>query len=207
MALTTLFGTAQLALQEALASNLDTSGPTPRVPNFIIVSLRRDTFVAEHRGPIEEERVRFRRGLEEAAGQFMTAHAWRAAGTGALTLNVVFRSTDADCTVQARVVQYLYELSIRDDRGQRTVQVKANPAIIGRAHDGHPRGFIEVHDDARLISREHLMIRYADLALTVQLLGRNTTTLNGATLGTDPVPLHRGDVVECGRCRIEVAQL
>jgi hypothetical protein len=204
VALTTLFGTAQLALQDALAKHLDGSSGAPRVPNFAIVSLRRDRFHGDNPGELAEERQRFRGDLESAMRSFLLANGWRIAGTGALVLNVVLRAIPQDCVVQVRTVDRLYELEISDDDGVRVVAVKAARATIGREHDAHSRGFIPVRDDARLVSREHLVLTYEDLAITCRLLGRNPTTLNGVPLGFDDVQVRDGDAIECGDVRIVV---
>jgi hypothetical protein len=207
LALTTLFGTAQLALQDALAKNLDSSGGAPRVPNYAIVSLRRDRFQSDNRGALAEERVRFRSDLESAVRSFLTANGWRVGGTGSLILNVVLRAINQDCVVQVRTVDRLYELEIHDDNGQRTVPIKNLHATIGREHDAHTRGFVAVHDGARLVSREHLALTYEDLALGCRLLGMNPTSINGTPLGHDEVPVHNNDVIECGHVRITVKGL
>jgi hypothetical protein len=207
LALTTLFGTAQLALQDALTRQLDNSGAVAKVPNFAIVSLRRDRFQSDNPGEIAEERHRFRADLEAAMKSFITANGWRVAGTGALVLNVVLRAITQDCAVQVRTVDRLYELAISDDAGERTVAVKSLRATVGREHESHSRGFIAVQDGARLVSREHLSLGYEDLGLTCRLLGLNPTTLNGTALGPEEVPLHDADVIECGHVRIVVKGL
>ena len=207
MALTTLFGTAQLALQDALTRHLDNSGTTAKVPNFAVVSLRRDRFQSDNPGVLAEERARFRADLDAAMRSFITANGWRIGGTGTLVLNVVLRAISQDCTVQVRTVDRLYELEIADDDGRRTVPVKSLHATLGRVHDAHTRGFVPVHDGARLVSREHLALDYEDLALTGRLLGQNPTTLNGEPLGPEPVPLHDGDQFECGHVQITLRGL
>lgn len=204
MALTTLFGTAQLALQDALTRHLDNSGSSPAVPNFAIVSLRRDRFQSDNPGELDEERKRFRTDLEQAMRSFIAANGWRIGGTGSLVLNVVLRAIAQDCTVQVRTVDRLYQLAITDDAGERTVAVRSLRATVGREHESHSRGFIAVQDGARLVSREHIVFRYEDLALTGRVLGFNPTTLNGTTLGPEEVPLHDNDVIECGHVRIVV---
>lgn len=207
MALTTLFGTAQLALQDAMAKRIDRSGAAPAVPNFAIVSLRRDRFHADNPGELEEERRRFRADLEQAVRSFLTANGWRVGGTGALVLNVVLRAISEDCTVQVRSVDRLYELEITDDGGKRTVPVRSARATIGREHDAHSRGFVPVRDGARRVSREHLQLHFEDLALGCRLLGQNPTTVNGTPLGDEPVQLHDGDTIECGHVKILVRGL
>jgi hypothetical protein len=204
LALTTLFGTAQLAIQDALARQLDSSGSMLRVPNYIVVSLRRDRFQSDNPGELAEERARFRTDLEAAVKSFLVANGWRVGGTGTLILNVVLRAINQDCVVVARTVDRLYELEITDDAGIRTVAVKNVRATIGREHDAHTRGFIPVQDGARLVSREHLLLSLDDLTLTCRLLGMNPTTLNGTPLGPEEVPLHNGDVIECGNVRVVV---
>jgi hypothetical protein len=204
MALTTLLGSAQLAVQDTLAGLLDSE---MRVPNFIVVSLRRESFLAQYRGAMTTERERFRRELADGLKSFLASHGWRIAGTGTPVVNVMLRSLHDECAVQARVVDSLYELEINDDRGIRTVGVRHNPATAGRAHDPHPRGFIAVHDESRLWSREHLQFQYADLHLRLHLRGRNPTTLNGDTLGDAEVEVRTGDRIRCGRCEITVQRI
>ena len=207
MQLTTLFGTAQLALQQALLRNLDAAGSTPRAPNFITVTLRRETFVGEYQGEASDELARFRRDLESALRTFVNAHGWGIGGSGTLVLNILLRSIPDACEVDARIERSFYELVVEDDRGKRTVQVGSNPAIVGREHEFPPRGFIPLHDRSRLLSREHLRLTYADLSLRARFLGRNPTTLNGTPLGEDEVELHNGDLIACGSCRITVGKL
>ena len=194
-------------LQDELTRHLDSSGDTPKVPNFAIVSLRRDRFQADNPGGLDEERRRFRGDLDAAVRSFLVANSWRIGGSGTLVLNVVLRAIAEDCTVQVRTVDRLYELEITDDGGVRTVPVKALHATVGREHDAHTRGFVPVRDGARLMSREHLALHYEDLALSCRLLGQNPTTLDGTPLGTDPVSVREGATLECGRVRIVVRGL
>lgn len=207
MALTTLFGTTQLALQDALARELDTRGPMPSVPNFVIVSIMRDRFLADNPGALDEERNRFRHDLEKGARSFLTANGWRVGGSGTFVLNVLVRTIDDDCTVQVRTLDRLYDLEIDDDSGTRTVAVKNLHATIGREHDSHSRGFVPVNDRARLFSREHIALVYQDLVLTCRLLGQNPTTLNGAALGPEQVQVHDGDTIRCGEVGIVIRGL
>lgn len=202
--LTTLFGTTQLALQHELRRKLDTSDLIPRAPNYIVVSLHHDKFIAEHRGEVMAEIERFRRDLENAMRAFLSAHEWAVGGSGNIVINIVLRGLDEPCIVEARIERSFYELLIDDDRGSRTVQVGSNPATIGRAHEPYPRGFVPVHDSLKLVSRQHLILTYRDLTLYARLLGRNPTTLNGAELGTDDVELHNDDVIVCGAVEIRV---
>lgn len=204
MALTTLFGTAQLALQDALAKHLDTSGPTPKAPNFAIISVRRDRFISSNPGGIEDERKSFRHDLDAALKAFLASNGWRIGGTGSMILNIVDRAIAEDCVVQVRTVDRLYDLEIADDGGQRVVPVKHVHATIGREHDAHSRGFIPIQDADRLMSREHLALTYRDLSITCRLLGQNPTTLNGAALGSAEVRVHASDTIECGRIRVTI---
>lgn len=204
MLLTTLFGTAQLAMQEALSAGLDAVGSTPRAPNFVVVTLRRDAFMREHQGEIADERERFRRELENAMRSYVASHGWIVGGSGTIFMNLLIENTDADCAVAAHIARSVYTLSLLDDRGERSVPVGSNPAIIGRHHEPYPRGFIPLYDAGKLLSREHLLLSYRDLTLTVRLVGRNPTTLNGAPLGAGEVTLKRGDTIICGACRVKV---
>jgi hypothetical protein len=205
--LTTLFGTAQLALQEALRKNLDAADTTPRAPNFVVVTLRRERFLQEYRGELAVEIERFRRDLETAMRTFVDAHGWIVGGSGTALVNVLLRAIGEECTVDARIARAFYVLAINDDRGSREVEVGSNPTTIGRAHQPHPRGFVPVHDSLKLLSREHLLLTYGDRELHAKLLGRNPTTLNGAPLGADEVPLHEGDVIVCGSCEITLRNM
>ncbi len=207
MQLTTLFGTAQLALQDALQRNLDAAGSTPRAPNFITVVLRRESFAREYTGEQHDEIARFRRDLEGALRAFVSAHGWSIGGSGTLVLNMLLRSIPAECEVEARIARSFYELVVEDDGGRRGVPVGSSPAIVGREHDFPPRGFIALHDRSRLLSREHLRLTYADLALRGKLLGRNPTTLNGAPIGDEEFVLKNGDLIACGSCRLTVEKL
>lgn len=202
MSLTTLFGTTQLALQDAMRRNIDSSGGTSRAPNFIVARLRRDDFLAEYPGRIEDETARFKRDLESAMRSFAGSHGWSIGGSGTVVVNVLLEAIPQQCEVQAQVARSFYECSIEDDQGRRTVQVGSNPATIGRAHEFPTRGFIPIHDARRVVSRDHLRLTYTDLRLHALLLGRNTTTLNGAPMTTDTVELKHGDIIECGSCRI-----
>ena len=206
MALTTLFGTTQLALQDALAKQLDARDQAPRVPNFAVISLRRDRFLKEHTGALETERERFRSDLHEATTAFLLSNSWRVGGTGTLVINLLLRAIRTDCSVQLRCVDALYELLIRDDGGERRVAVKSTVATVGRKHDAHSRGFIPVQDQSRLISREHLRLRYQDLDLSVALLGRNPTTLNSEPLGESEQVVKEGDTLRCGGIEVVVAR-
>jgi hypothetical protein len=207
MPLTTLLGTAQLAMQDALAGHLDLSNGMPRTPNFIVVSLRRDSLLQQYKGPLTQERERFRRDLEDGARAFLSSHGWRIGGTGSLVINVVLRAISSDCNVQARTVEWLYQLKVTDDNGSRDLPVRQAHAIVGRAHESHPRGFIPIHDSARVISREHLALTYSDLHLTLRLLGKNPTTLNGDTLGDAEMEVRQGDVIKCGKHEIVVGEM
>lgn len=207
MALTTLYGTVQLALQEALAKQVQPGSANPAVPNFALVSIRRDRFVADNRGEIEGEKLRFRRDLDSAVRSFLSANGWRIGGSGNLVLNLLLRAIPQDCTVQVRTVTDLYRLDIVDGSGPRSAAVRGTRVTVGRAHDANPRGFIPVNDPARLVSREHLSLLYEDLIVTGQLLGRNPTTLNGASMSGDRVPLHNGDRIACGDVTITIQGL
>jgi FHA domain len=204
--LTTLFGTAQLALQDELRRNLDAADSTPRAPNFVVVTLRPDRFAEEHRGETEEQVERFRRELEMGMRAFLDAHGWIVGGSGTAVINIVFRELVEDCHVDARIVRSFYTLAIEDDRGARTVEVGSNPTTIGREHQPHPRGFVPVHDSLKLVSREHMVLTYRDLTLHARLLGRNPTTLNNVPLDDASVVLHDGDVIVCGACEIRVGE-
>lgn len=207
MALTTLFGTAQLALQNALAGALDTSGPTPRVPNFINLSLQREAFQREHPGAIVEERERFRREIMDAVRSYLSANGWGVAGTGSPVVNLLFRTIPSPLEIQIRTVEALYRLEVEDDEGKREVPVKNVTAVVGRANDAPPRGFVAVNDRTRVVSREHLILTYADHELNARLVGQNATTLNGTRMGEGEIKLHQGDVIACGRCRITITTL
>jgi hypothetical protein len=207
MALTTLLGSAQLAVQDALSAALETDGGVMRVPNFIVVSIRREAFLSQYRGPLTTERERFRRELGDGVRTFLASHGWRVAGAGGTVVNVLLRSLREDCAVQVRTVNALCDLEISDDRGIRSESVRHSPAAVGRAHNPHPRGFVAVHDESRLWSREHLVLTYADLHLMARLVGRNPTTLNGDSLGDAEVELHSGDVIRCGKCEIVVKRV
>jgi len=119
-------------------------------------------------------------------------------------INMLLGSIAGECDVDARIARSFYTLAINDDRGARTVEVGSNPTIIGRAHQPHPRGFVPIHDSLKLISREHLLLTYHDLALSANLLGRNPTTLNGAPLGDGDAALGDGDLIVCGSCEIKI---
>jgi hypothetical protein len=207
MLLTTLFGTAQLAMQEALSAGLDAITTTPRAPNFLVVTLRRDAFMAEHQGEIGDERERFRRELESAMRAYVASHGWIVGGSGTIFMNIMIENVEAECGVEARIVRSAYTLAVTDDRGRRPVPVGSNPTIVGRQHEPHPRGFVPLHDARKILSREHLILTYRDLTLAARLVGRNPTTLNGAPLTAAEVPLKRGDVIACGSCSIAVEEL
>jgi hypothetical protein len=204
---TTLFGTAQLALQDALRKNLDAASTTPRAPNFVIVSLRRESFVLEYEGELQNEITRFRRDLDAAMRSFISAHGWGIGGSGTVVIHILLRSMVEACEVQAEIARSFYELEIQDDRGKRTVPIGSNPAIIGRAHDPHPRGFVPLHDALRLVSREHLLLTYTDLHLRARVLGRNLTTLNGAPMGDAEIDVRNNDLIACGACSIRLMNL
>ncbi len=208
MQLTTLFGTTQLLLQSALRRNLDAAASTPRVPNFIVVTLRRTSFMAEYDGAMQDQLARFRRDLEAGMRSFVSAHGWSIGGSGTVVLNILLGSIATECEVEARIARSFYELLVEDDRGPRTIMVGSNPAMVGRDHEFPPRGFIALHDRDRLLSREHLRLTYADLALRGRLLGRNPTTLNGVALAGDSAfDLKDGDEIACGSCRITIGGL
>lgn len=212
MALTTLLGTAQLALQNALAGSVDVAAGVPRVPNVVTISLRREAFLRQYPGQLVEERERFRREITEAARAYLSANGWRIGGTGSLVVDILLRDIPVECDVRLGTLDALYELRIEDDEGSRGVPVKWPQTIVGRAHDPHPRAFVPVNDRAHVFSREHLILTYADRELTLRLLGRNVTTLNGTRIGEAEeegggLHLRDGDVITCGRCRIIVRNL
>lgn len=207
MQLTTLFGTTQLALQDALRRNLDAAGSTPRAPNFVVVTLRRESFATEYPGEIQDEIARFKRDLEGVMRTFVEAHGWSIGGSGTVVLNVALRSIPGECEVEARIARSFYELMIEDDSGKRTVHVGSNPATVGRQHEFPTRGFIPLNDRQRVISRDHLLLTYSDLQLHARLLGRNPTTLNGNPMGESEVELHNNDVIACGSCKVTVSGL
>lgn len=207
MALTTLFGTVQLELQNALASQLQLEAGSPVVPNFIVISMRRESFQKQHPGDIDKALEHFRRDIDEALRAYIASNGWRVGGTGNLNFNLLLRSIPRDCTVQVRRADALYRLKISDDDGTRAVGVKSREARIGRAHEPTPRDFIAVKDSSRLVSREHIVLGYRDLELTGTLLGRNPTMLNEKPLGAEPVQLRRGDRISCGRVIVVVEEL
>lgn len=207
MALTTLFGTAQLELQKRLAASIRQTNGGSTVPNFLVVSLRREDFQESYRGPLEVERTRFRQELEEAARGYVQANGWRIGGTGSIVVNVVLRSIPQPCQVEVRTVNHLYVLEIFDDRGIRQLPVRARSVRIGREHDAAPVGFIGLHDGSRGMSREHLRLRYADLQLYATLIGRNETTLNSQPMDETEVQLHQGDEIACGSIKMVILEL
>jgi hypothetical protein len=205
VALTTLFGSAQLALQDAISSNLERVGLRVAAPNFVTVSLRRSLWLQEFGSGSSDYHERIRRDLEGAMRRFIESHGWSVAGSGVITMNVLIRTIDDDCHVQARVTRGLYEIRIRDDHGARPVRVSTERAVLGRPHSPEPRGFIPLYDGLRLVSREHIELRYRDLILQGHLLGRNPTTLNDRPFVVDAdVPLQRGDVIRCGTCELTI---
>ncbi len=205
MALTTLFGSAQLALQDAISSNLERDGTRVAAPNFVTVSLKRSVWLREFGDESSDQHERIRRDLEGAMRRFIESHGWPVAGSGLIALNILVRTIDNDCHVQARVTRGLYELRIRDDHGARPIRVATERAVLGRPHSPEPRGFIPLFDGLRLVSREHIELRYRDLLLRGRLLGRNPTTLNDHPLNIDQeVALQRGDVIRCGTCELTV---
>lgn len=208
MALTTLFGSAQLALQDAILGNLERDGARVSAPNFITVSFKRTAWIREFGSDSNDLHERVRRDLQGAMRRFIESHGWPIAGSGVITLNVLIRSIDDDCRVQARVTRGLYELRIRDDRGARRLRISAECAMLGRPHTPEPRGFIALYDALRLVSREHLELRYRDLELRGRLLGRNQTTLNERSLAVGAeVALQRSDVVRCGTCELTIIEV
>lgn len=204
MLLTTLFGTAQLVLQDELRRMVDTSGVPPRAPNFILAWLRHTSFMAEFGWDPEGNLERFRRDLEGAMAEFVAAHGWAVGGSGTVVMNLELSGQSNECTVRAAFAASFYTLGITDDRGTRSVPVGANPALLGRLHGAHPRGFVPVTDGRKLLSREHLRLRFCDLRLYGQKLGRNLTTVNGVPMGPEELELHRGDVIACGGVRVAV---
>lgn len=205
MALTTLFGTAQLAAQDAITAALDTSGAVPVSPNLITLSLQRRLFDKEHKGDLNQEREALRSQLTGLLTAFVGSHGWHIGGAGELIVNILIRSVNKDCVAQASVAQTLYHLDLHDDRGNRTVGVRTVTAVIGRAHDRPPRAFIALTDTSKLLSRQHVILRYRDLALGVTLKGRNRTTLNGVPLIiAQETSLRDGDVIACEHCTVTV---
>ncbi len=206
MALTTILGTAQLAVQRALADHVSLDGAQPTVANFLVVSLRREEFRAAY-GADESEIERVRNELDRAAREFVVANGWRVGGTGTLVVNLLVRSIPETCQVQLRTVDHLYRLEVHDDRGIRAVAVRSPRVHLGRAHDGAPAHFIAVHDASKTLSRDHLVFTYADLQLRCHLIGRNETTLRDVAMGSQEVTLHVGDSIACGRVSVVVLEL
>ncbi len=201
MGLTTLLGTAQLAIQDVLRKDVSAG----RTPNVVIVSIGRAALQREYVEGEEEAKERMRRELEGSAARLMEAHGWTPGGCGVLSLAILVRSTHRDCQVLARTVNAFARLTITDDAGSRVVPLVTPRGLLGRDHKPIPPGFIPLHDSLRLVSRDHISLTYRDLELTATLHGRNPTTLNGhpMTLGTS-IALAQGDVIRCGSCEIAV---
>ncbi len=207
MALTTLFGTVQLTLQQAIGNGLTMRGGIPQAPNFAVVSVRRDRFVAEHRGPFAEEASRFRRELHQRAVEYVEASGWRFAGFGSFVMNFLIRTIPQDCLVQVRPAESLYDLSIVDGKGERQVAVKNTVIVVGRDHPERPGAFISLDDPERVVSRRHLSLEFADLTLKGKLLGRNPTTVNAVPITEPEFMLNNGDLIRCGGCGIRVVRI
>jgi hypothetical protein len=147
LALTTLFGTAQLALQDALARGLDRSGPTPKAPNFAIVSLRRERFLADNPGALADERKRFRHDLDAAVKSFLVANGWRIGGTGTMHINTLLRAHSRGFVAVkdgARLVSREHIALVFEDLTLTARLLGRNPTTL----NGEPLGADEVtmHD-------------------------------------------------------------
>lgn len=207
MQLTTTFGSAQLALQNALLKGIAHDSNHPVSPNFLLVSVNRERFAVDYPGDAEQQIRQFKAELSAAAQGYITSNGWRTGGTGSLIINLLLASIQEDCTVRARIVDPLYRLAITDGEGDRSIGVRRTHTTVGRAHQPHPPGFVAINDPDRIMSREHLQLTYSDLKLRVKLSGKNPTTLGNAPLGSDPQELNNGDIIICGRTRIELRDL
>lgn len=198
MTLTSLYGTALLALQDALRREVSGSGGVPTVPNFAVVSIDRERFMADYGGTVADQVERFKRDLAGGVREFLAAHGWSVEGRGGVVINLLLRSMPEDCRVQVRRTPALFLLKVTDDQGERTVKVQRERLTVGREHENAPVGFLALRDGSGFWSRCHLEFRYADLQLTVTCLGKNPTTLNGDRLAAHPISLKAGDCIACG---------
>lgn len=194
-------------MQGALRAGVDAAGSTPRAPNFVVLRLRRASYMGEYGWDAEGNLERLRRDLEAAYRQYIEAHGWGIGGSGTPVINLVLVEAEEPCTANARVAQSFYDLSLQDDRGVRPFPVGAVVATVGRMHEPYPRGFVPVHDARKIISREHLELLYRDLRLWCRKVGRNLTRLNGAPMGVESVELHPGDRIDCGPCAIVLERI
>lgn len=202
MALTTLIGTAQLAAGRAAERGLRES---IEVPNLYRVSLGRAALVESYGDDFDGGVEQIRRSVEEGVTRLAEAHGWRVGGGGTIVVSIAVRSIREECDVEGEHARQLYRLTVTDDRGTRPLPVPLPTVTVGRAHEPHPRGFVPVYDATRLISRDHVQLRWRDGILAGLLIGRNPTTLNGHPLTPDsPVQLAEGDTIRCGNCAFVV---
>jgi len=203
IALTTIFGGVQLVAQDALRAGLRLLSGVPCVDNLVVVSLRRDRLPAEFGGADGIES--FRRELHAALSEFVAANGWSVAGTGSIVVNLLLRAIPESFSVRTRTAESLFDLTVTDARGTRTVPIRRQTVVVGREHDGAPTGFVPVADSQRVVSRRHLELIYRDSSLTLLPIGKNPTLLNGVPLGTSPVAVRVGDELSCGDCRVSIA--
>jgi len=204
MGLTTLLGTAQLDVQDAIRRGV--SGG--RAPNLVIVSLGRTAVNREFGADDTHIRSRMRREIESGVRRTIDAHGWIIGGCGDLSVNVLVRSIDCAVSASAHTVPSFAELRVQDDDGSRIAAMVTIQATVGREHRPQPPGFISLHDPSRTVSRRHLALCFEDLELRAHLVGRNPTTLNGNLFdNAREVVLSVGDIVRCGSCEISVAAI
>lgn len=203
MALTTIFGGVQLAVQKSLGAGLTVTSGIPYVDNLIVVSMRPERVAAEFVGGVES----FRRELHSALTEFVAANRWSVGGTGAIVVNILLRTIPEEFIVRTLTVNSLFDLVISDAHGQRTLPIRRQNVVVGRDHQGAPSGFVPLHDSRKIVSRRHLELTYRDSILTALSVGRNPTSLNGSPLESVPVALRVGDTLSCSDCRISVAAI
>lgn len=197
------FGAASLAVQEELRRSVDRSAPVPNAANFVILTLDRTTFVAEHGNADRDSVERFRNDLRREIEVFVASNEWEMREP--LSLNILLRSIPTPCHVRVERRRSFYSLRIRDDAGERVVPVKWPTVVLGREHEAPSRAFVPVRDGSRALSREHMVLTFRDLELSAVLVGANPTTYNGEPMRREEeTPLHAGDVLRCGAHTIEV---
>lgn len=198
------FGAAILAAQEAMARAVEEREGTPYAPNLLLVSIDRETFIAENRENHVEALETFRADMTREAEHYAEANGWTF--TGPLSVNLLLRSIATPTAVRVVHAASFATLTVRDDRGTRTVAMRAPMTVVGRAHTPAPRSFIAVEDGSRSLSREHVVLRFHDGILHATLRGRNTTTLNDETMEPErDYHLSTGDTIACGACDLTVA--
>lgn len=187
------FGLAMLRLQEKMREEVRNPQGYGIAPNYYRIEL------VDEGEPDANERKRFRNELLGELQRFADANEWSFGSRPIVAISYLPNSDDAErCVVTAQHIDCFGRLEIADDQGSREVRLPEPIGIIGRAHAGGPRSFIPVADASGTLSREHLRLTFEENNWSVELIGRNRTTLNGEEMEPGEIyGLESGGTITC----------